>query len=117
MKKHISEEDWNIFREIPCANSFYRYLQWHSNAIKLSRRMDLPVLHLFYEDYATDIHEIRRKLFDFLELKVVTDVKVEFDAGKTYHDYYTKEEHVLIADMIKHFADKELRTILGRYIC
>jgi len=113
-KQKFSTEDWNIFREIPCANSFYRYLQWHSNAIKLSRRMDLPVLRLFYEDYATDIHEVRRKLFDFLELKVVMDDAV-FHTGKTYRDYYTKEEHVLIADMIKHFADKKLQTILGRY--
>ena len=66
-------------------------------------------------DYGFDFVGVKKKLFGFLELDSVQEV-TPFVAGKTYRDYFTKEERDGIMGMIKHFAKPQIWDMAKRYL-
>ena len=110
------KEDFGKMKQIKCHALFYRWTQWHNLAYEMTiNELKIPTLDLWYEDYGFDFVGVKKKLFGFLELDSVQEV-TPFVAGKTYRDYFTKEERDGIMGMIKHFATPQTWDMAKRYL-
>ena len=99
---------------IPCRSEMYRYARWHSLAIESARALDLPVLHVYYEDYRTDLSGTADAMLDFLGLERVGTLP-SFDSRKDYSDYFTREERAAASDFMGRVAGREGRGLIERY--
>ena len=89
----IDDELWEIAREVPCHGELVRYTWWHNYAIELTRRTDIPVHVLFYEDYAENWENTVEQLLQFLSLSPAPGAEAwEFIVGKHYEDYFESHE-------------------------
>jgi len=114
--RQIFQEDFHKMKKIKCHALFYRWTQWHNLAYEMTiDELKIPTLNLAYEEYGSDFDGMKEKLFGFLELDSVQET-IPFVAGKTYRDYFTKEERDEIMDMIKHFAKPQIWDMAKRYL-
>lgn len=95
-----------MMSRIPCRNEFYRYTQWHNLAFTMSRDMKLPTMLLHYHEYANDFIAARDRVLEFLELPMVGE-GIEFQDGKVYRSYYSKDQKRAIREFIQSFASYE----------
>jgi len=45
----------NYFEGVACHAEFFRYAQWHSLASEVVKKLNIPVLYIYYEDYLTNL--------------------------------------------------------------
>mmetsp|Transcript_31053 Transcript_31053/g.68167 ORF Transcript_31053/g.68167 Transcript_31053/m.68167 type:complete len:489 (+) Transcript_31053:176-1642(+) len=112
--RFISEEVLELFKQIPCHGDFFRYIQWHNLAVATTAKLDLPTYVLHYENYATEFEQTKDELMNFLELDIVGEVP-EFIPGKSYRNYFTKEQRVASLKLMKKLANPETWRLLDRY--
>lgn len=99
---------------VPCHSEFYRYAQWHNLAIAVTENMSLETYVLHYENYEKAFEPVLKSMLRFLKLDAVGDIS-PFIAGKTYHDYYKKEELAAAMRLVKAVASNRTWTLVRRY--
>jgi hypothetical protein len=130
------EEKRNIvdyFEGVSCHAEMVRYALWHKLALSTVDRLGVPVLYLYYEDYAVDLEGEANKLLKFLNLprrrKGGNDARVDEGEGNDefvdlpefrqsdYSDYFTLEERAAISDLIRQVLKNDTKGIdlLDRY--
>jgi hypothetical protein len=102
------------YKGLPCLSEWYRYIQWHNLAIKVTRRLQLPVHFMYYEDYSNDYAATVDNLFGFLELSIVQE-GVEFFSGKTYSSFFDRKDAELAARMVRELATPDAWLLLRHY--
>ena len=108
---HLSDE---LVQNLPCISEWFRYVQWHNNAVAMLDSHEYPVLTMFYEDYSLDYQGTIDTLFNFLELEQVNP-PLQFIGNKTYHSYFDAESNQRAASFVRQVATPECWTILQRY--
>ena len=107
----VSEE---IINNLPCLSEWWRYVQWHNNAIAMLQAHDIPSLVLYYEEYTDNYQQAVDDLFEFLELDQVL-VPEPFIAGKTYESYFSADARRLAAELVQQLASPTCWNILRGY--
>jgi hypothetical protein len=110
----LSIDDLEAITSVPCGPDFFRYVQWHNNAVVLMRKMGVPTHRIYYEDYTFRFNETTQDLLKFLELQAVNP-PVPFATGKTYENLMDIRDRRKAWDLIQRFASPELRQVLRRY--
>ena len=112
----LSDELLQYAKQVPCYAEFITYTQWHNHAITLVAKKNIPVLTLFYGDYASDWDGTVNRLLKFLSLSPVKGAKAEeFILGKHYDAFYSEEEKLAAMKLIQALASTELWDLLQRY--
>eukprot|EP00536_Pseudo-nitzschia_multiseries_P007622 jgi/Psemu1/196004/e_gw1.181.13.1 len=112
----LSNELLQYAKQVPCYGEFIAYTEWHNHAVALLEKKDIPVLTLFYEDYASDWDETVGRLLSFLSLSPAKGAKAEeFIRGKHYNEFYDKEEKLAAMKLIEALSSTELWNLLRRY--
>ncbi len=78
------------------------------------KELNLPSLTVFYEDYETNFNSTANKIFDFLKIIPGANVPL-FVGGKTYLDFFTKEERDVALSFIKKVVANETRKLFDQY--
>ena len=100
----------------PCHGEFFRYTQWHNlvhEGLDLIEH-DVPVLTVYYEDYADKLNETTTQIFDFLELDQVDEPR-EFSARSDYGEYFSEVELREIKNLVKRVASKKTWSQVQHY--
>ena len=108
---NVSDE---IIYNLPCLADWWRYVEWHNNALFMLATNDYPALTIYYEDYSRDYQATIDSLFDFMESDQVMP-PLPFIANKTYHSYFSDETKLLAAQFVKQVATPRCWRILRRY--
>lgn len=103
-----------LMLQIPCFNEFYRYGQWHNLAFETTRAMNLTTMLLHYHEFADDFVKARSRILSFLELPLIGE-GIEFDDGKVYGRYYSRQEKVAISNFLQEFSSAETWEQLKHY--
>jgi hypothetical protein len=103
-----------LLSQLPCYSEWFRYVQWHSLAIKVINKLQLPSMVVHYEDYTTDYNATVQHLLQFMELRAVNKPR-EFIPGKTYRSMFKTEHIDLAAFFLEAFSTKECWALLRRY--
>ena len=75
---------------------------------------DVPVLTVYYEDYADKLNETTTQIFDFLELDQVDEPR-EFSARSDYGEYFSEVELREIKNLVKRVASKKTWSQVQHY--
>lgn len=110
----LSVDDLQTIVSVPCGSDFFRYIQWHNNALRLIHKMGVPVHNLFYEDYTLQFNKTTQELLDFLDLPAVNP-PLPFATGKTYENLMDVRNRKHAWDLIRRFALPEVWELLKRY--
>lgn len=111
---NASESVHKMSASVPCHSEFYKYLQWHKNAIFVTdHAMKIPAMKVHYEDFHKDLDGTMKRLADFLGIALVGE-------GLDFHfhtyDYFTPQERNAVTRYIKLLASPKLMQELERYI-
>jgi Sulfotransferase domain len=102
--------------QLPCHGEFTRYTFWHNSAAEVGEEMGIPVLTLFYEDYAVDSANNMKRLVEFLALSPAQGKQpLPFIPGKVYMDFYEEHEIELARTLVSSLASNESWALLSRY--
>jgi len=96
----------DLVKVIPCSSDFFRWTQWHNLAHITTLDLDLPTLILHYENYTHNFNQTVDLLHNFLQLDMKNKPPL-FVIGKTYRDYFTREERTAIKQMVEKLATKK----------
>mmetsp|Transcript_12161 Transcript_12161/g.28871 ORF Transcript_12161/g.28871 Transcript_12161/m.28871 type:complete len:427 (-) Transcript_12161:478-1758(-) len=103
--------------KVPCYAEFVTYTRWHNHAIRLVARRGMPVMTLFYEDYASRWDATVDNLLGFLRLKPAPGAEAEeFIIGKHYDEFYSEEQKRAAVSLMREIASTELSVVLQRYL-
>lgn len=97
-----------------CHDDVISYVQWHNHAFETTRKLHLPTMVLYYEDYENDFNMTFTNLLDFLHLEERGHVN-PFTARHDYYDYFTAQDRDDIKRLIKRFASNHTWNALARY--
>lgn len=115
-QRSLSNEVLLLAKEVPCFQEFITYTRWHNYAIELLAKKSIPVLTLFYEDYALDWDKTVQQLLDFLSLSPAPGAQAEeFVPGKHYDEFYDEREKLAAKELVKELASTDLWSLLQRY--
>ena len=117
LSSHLYDNEMlHISKSIPCHAEFIRYTWWHDLALGTIKRMELPYMNLYYENYTYNWEPTVEELFDFLHLTPADGAEpAEFIVGKHYVDYFEEDHLSLAKDLIKTLASKELWSLIKHY--
>jgi hypothetical protein len=102
--------------KVPCYAEFISYTQWHNHAIELVAKKSIPLMILFYEDYALDWDKTVNQILKFLSLSPARGATAEtFILGKHYDEFYVEEEKLAAIKLMQALASTELWKLLQRY--
>jgi hypothetical protein len=99
---------------VPCYAEFARFIQWHNNAIAVTRHLQLPTHTLFYENYTANLNTTGDQLLSFLQLTRSGPAPV-FIEKKHYPDYYTPGQIGRVAVMARSIATPECWALVRHY--
>ncbi len=109
------EDISRYFGAVTCHADFFRYAQWHRFAIETAEMLALPVLHVYYEDYATNLTGSTDEMLKFLNLDRVGKLP-DFDSDKDYSEFFTQEERASASDLMRKVVGSEKgEELLERY--
>jgi len=115
-QKMFPREIRALFEDVPCYSDFYRYVQWHDNALKMHHTFEHKYILTFYEDYEKHYSHTVRRTMGFLGFNItdgnLSEQKARFTGGKQYHDYYTDDQKTKIWTLIKKISSEEFWSIL-----
>jgi len=116
-RRFLNDTLLGLIKEVPCYAEFITYTKWHNHAIQLVEKKRIPVLTLFYEDYATDWDETVNQLLRFLSLSSSKGGKAtEFILGKQYDEFYIEKEKLAAIKLLQTLASQALLDLLQRYL-
>jgi len=91
---------------------FVRYVAWHILTIQSNNLLDIPVLHVHYEDYSTNLKKSTDTMLNFLNLERKGKLPY-FDSNKNYSQYFTNEERASASDLMKRLVNAKDDSGLG----
>lgn len=112
---HVDQQALRMIADVPCHLDLFRYVQWHNLAFIATRDflgIDTHVLH--YEDYNNNFDETLTALLNFLDLPN-TGAVWDFEAGKSYRDYYTEDQIARMKNATRRLASPITWQHLERY--
>jgi hypothetical protein len=116
----FAEEDKEYFRQdvlnVTCYTEFYKWVQWHNLAVEVLHQMmpvQIPLLTIYYEDYAKNLTATSQKILDFLELEFVGEI-VSFKQ-KNYDGYWSDDEMKDVSRFVQRFASKPTWNLVKHY--
>jgi len=116
MHRWFDDELMMVLQGVPCHSDFLRYIQWHSLAFETTRRRQLPVHYLFYEDYQTKWETTTKELLDFLQLAPAPEAEpYSFVKGKQYRDYFHVDQIANVERLVRMMAAPEIWQLMLRY--
>ncbi len=104
-QEHIELSDEGM-KDIPCWSDFFRYIQWHNLAFTTTEDLHLSTLIIHYEDYSTMLDRTKDALLTFLNQDEIHDAP-PFETGKSYREYFTKEEIQAVSRMFSKLASQK----------
>ena len=107
-KEHLDLFDEGI-KDIPCLSDFFRYIQWHNLAFTTTEDLRLSTLIIHYEDFLTNFDQTKDALLEFLGQDGIRDAP-PFEAGKSYREYFTKDEIQAVSRMFSKLASQKTAT-------
>jgi len=110
----LDNELMEAFKNVPCHGEFFRYMQWHNNALNITYMMGLPTHLVYYEDFQHYSRETMADLTNFLELSNIREVPV-FKMEK-YDGYYSNEEETQIMFFLKYLSTDIAWQVLNPYL-
>lgn len=114
--RFIDDDLLEMQRKVPCHAEFYRYIQWHNQAIQVTKnKLQVPVYYLYYENYTENFGETVSQVLDFLQLKELHPPP-NFIAGREYHEYFEPEERRLVAKLVKALSSIETWNYIRHYV-
>lgn len=93
-------------KNVPCHADFFKYLQWHNLAFTTTWELGIPTMILHYENYTYNFNGTKDALLEFLEQEDNHDPP-DFIRGKTYRNYFMKEEVQAVFSMFSKVALRE----------
>lgn len=120
-KYGYSSDITKYFEGVSCHAEMVRYALWHALAIRTAERLEVPVMYLYYEDYANDLEGETKKLLSFLNLTRSVDeegngVGLPEFRQSDYSDYFTLEERAATSELIRRVLKNEKGIeLLDRY--
>lgn len=120
-KYGYSSDITKYFEGVSCHAEMVRYALWHALAIRTAERLDVPVMYLYYEDYANDLEGETTKLLSYLNLTRSVDeegnqVELPEFHQSDYSDYFTLEERAATTELIRRVLRNEKGIeLLDRY--
>jgi len=78
------------------------------------KKLNIPVLYIYYEDYLTNLDGKTEELLEFLDLPRSGDLP-DFDSKKDYSGYFTREERAAASDLMRRVASADGVNLLERY--
>ena len=105
---------WPLLKNLHCRTDWFLYIQWHNLAIEVTKKHNLEVLYMNYEDYETKFSETKRRLLNFLELPSAYP-HPPFQSGKSYTEMYSLEQKKLAKEFAQAFASEETWAMIKRY--
>ncbi|KAL7490868.1 hypothetical protein ACHAWT_000385 [Skeletonema menzelii] len=109
------------FEGVSCHAEMVRYALWHVLAIRTAERLGVPIMYVYYEDYAEDLKGETEKLLSFLNLTRSVDeegnqVELPEFRQSDYSDYFTLEERAAASELIRRVVRNEKGIeLLDRY--
>ena len=117
-----SSDITRYFEGVSCHAEMVRYALWHALALRTSQRLDVPIMYIYYEDYAVDLEGETNKLLHFLNLTRTVDeegkeVELPEFRQSDYSEYFTLEERAAASDLIRRVVRDErgIVELLDRY--
>jgi hypothetical protein len=110
----LSPEIQALFESVPCSVEMFRHVQWHNLAMEMTKRRNIPVHYIYYEDYETNFNETVDGLMQFLELEV-RNVSDPFEVGKSYESIFADEHSEAIAKFVRTVATPDCWRHLSHY--
>lgn len=102
-------------KDVPCYAEFVRYTKWHNKALEIIQAKGLPIMTLFYENYASNWNTTVHQLLNFLDLYPSTKGNPPaFVAGKEYKEFYNEIEIYSAIKLIESLASSQLLKFLNR---
>ena len=98
----------------PCHNEVFKYTQWHNLAFRLTEKLGIETMVVYYEDYESNFDETLDSILTFLELPRATEPR-NFEAGHEYSKYYTFLDKRRIRLLIEEIASDTTMKYLERY--
>jgi len=102
-------------KNIPCISELFRYVQWHNHAFSVIKYHKIDSLIVHYEEYENHYDDVVNNLFSFLELSRQRKERYPFDLGKSYKDYYEKEQILHFTKAAQKISSAETWEHLKRY--
>jgi len=93
-------------KNVPCYADFFRYIQWHNLAFAATQDLSLPTMIIHYENYTHAFDETKDRLLEFLEQEEIHEPP-QFEAGKTYREYFTDDEVQAVSKMFYELAQEK----------
>lgn len=105
-----------IFQQqnIPCHAHFYKYAKWHDYTIEVRKKLKLPSIIVFYEDYEQNFSETATKIFEFLQVPQTKNTP-SFVKGKTYSNFFTENEQKAALHLVRLIVGNETWDLLKIY--
>eukprot|EP00586_Coscinodiscus_wailesii_P020600 CAMPEP_0172508602 /NCGR_PEP_ID=MMETSP1066-20121228/213255_1 /TAXON_ID=671091 /ORGANISM="Coscinodiscus wailesii, Strain CCMP2513" /LENGTH=586 /DNA_ID=CAMNT_0013286641 /DNA_START=282 /DNA_END=2042 /DNA_ORIENTATION=+ len=100
--------------DVLCHGEIFQYVQWHNNAFRVERQLNVPSLLIYYEDFHFDMDGNMEKLLKFFKLPRLADPQPFH--YQPYPDHFTEEEVEATAKFIITLADGVTQGALARYI-
>jgi hypothetical protein len=89
----------------PCHGEFYKYAQWHNLVHESIELVDhkVPILPLYYEDYADRLIQTTTTLLRFLQLDLLGDLR-EYAAKTDFSNYFIETQEKDIKSLVQSVA-------------
>ena len=98
-----------VIKDIPFFSDFLRYIQWHNLAFTTTEDLRSSTLIIHYEDFLTNFDQTKDALLEFLGQDGIRDAP-PFEAGKSYREYFTKDEIQAVSRMFSKLASQKTAT-------
>jgi hypothetical protein len=105
---------YEVMREMPCGDDFYRYIQWHNLAFDAVRDMNIPTMILQYHEYEHNFTAVQNRLLDWMNMSLV-DTAGHFIPGKSYIHYYTPNQRKAVYNFMTRMASNETWEVIKNY--
>lgn len=102
------------FQELPCHSDWYRYVMWHNHAFNLTKKLNIPIHYVYYEDYTHRYDETLEALLDFLEVSS-RQPPIDFYVGKSYESFYDVSHAQKATAMARALGSSETWSHLQHY--
>jgi hypothetical protein len=101
-----------LAKKVPCVAEFFKYVTWHNLAFETIKKMGVPSMILYYEDY--NYEETLPNLLSFLEAEEVSEAPAFF--WHDYPEYYGEEARSAAMTLMKSWASKDTLGLISRYL-
>eukprot|EP00586_Coscinodiscus_wailesii_P012715 CAMPEP_0172520628 /NCGR_PEP_ID=MMETSP1066-20121228/292115_1 /TAXON_ID=671091 /ORGANISM="Coscinodiscus wailesii, Strain CCMP2513" /LENGTH=774 /DNA_ID=CAMNT_0013303421 /DNA_START=49 /DNA_END=2373 /DNA_ORIENTATION=- len=113
----------DLTEDIPCFGILFQMVQWHNNAVRLSKELGIPSLNVYYEDYLFDMEGNLNKMTNFLQLPRSENVDAmafiedpdQYTKMNYNNIYFTLKERNAVARFIAATADPDVYDMIRRY--